>query len=213
MPAGPVGNPRDPVGHDLDGRVRGVLYGDILHGLHTGPDGTLDDVVVDLAYLLEVGDILLCRTTHRRAKRPDVETRAVHVLVRQVDHERAHVRVIAVAVEDDLGHEVNALDHEVRPLLQAPVNDGLDADGDLGGLLPEPVEDDLVFLDRHPQILALYLVGALVQQGEQVGAHGAPQDLPYGVRAYHALDVETPRHVGGQRARAHTRRPPNKDHD
>src|SRR5215216_5573632 len=81
MPARPFGYPRDPVGHDLDGRVRGVLYGEVLHGLHTGPGGTLDDVVVDLAYLLEVGDVLLCRTTHRRAKSPDVETRAVNVLV------------------------------------------------------------------------------------------------------------------------------------
>src|SRR3712207_3862874 len=132
VPAGPVGYPRDPVGHDLDGRVRRVLYGEVLDDLHTGPGGTLDDVVVDLAYLLEVGDVLLCGTAHRRAERPDVEARAVHVLVRQVDHERAHVRVVAVAVEDDLGHEVNTLDHEVRPLLQASVNDGLDADGDLG---------------------------------------------------------------------------------
>jgi hypothetical protein len=163
MPAGPLGYPRDPVGHDLDGRIRGVLYGEVLHGLNTGPGGTLDDVVVDLTYLLEVGDVLLCRTTHRRAQRPDVETRTVHVLVREVDHERAHVRMVAVAVEDDLGHEVNPFDHEVRPLFQAPVNDGLDADGDLGSLLPEPEEDHLVFLDRYPQVLALYLIRTLVE--------------------------------------------------
>src|SRR5215210_1397927 len=213
MQAGPVGYPRDPVGHDLDGRVRGVLYGEVLHGLHTCPGGTLDDVVVDLAYLLKVGDVLLCRTTHRRAKRPDVETRAVHVLVRQVDHERAHVRVVAVAVEYDLGHEMNPLDHEVRPLLQPPVDDGLDADGDLGGLLPEPVENHLVFLDGHPQVLALYLVGALMEQGEQVGAYGTPQDLPDRVRTDHALDVEAPGHVGGERARPHPRRPADQDHD
>src|SRR5215207_5209003 len=153
MPAGPLGYPRDPVGHDLDGRIRGVLYGEVLHGLHTGPGGTL----------VEVGDVLLCRTTHRRAQRPDVETRTVHVLVGEVDHERAHVRMVAVAVEDDLGHEVNPFDHKVRPLFQAPVDDGLDADGDLGGLLPEPEEDHLVFLDRYPQVLALYLVRTLVE--------------------------------------------------
>src|ERR671920_1589166 len=99
MPACPFGYPRNPVGHDLDGRVRGVLYGEVLHSLHTGPCGTLDDVVVNLAYLLEVGDVLLSRTTHRRAKRPDVETRAMHVLVGEVDHKRAHVRVVTVPVE------------------------------------------------------------------------------------------------------------------
>ena len=111
-------------------------------------------------------------------KGPDVEARAVHVLVREVDHERADVRVVAVAVEDDLGHQVNPLDDEVRPLFEAPVHDGLDADGDLGGLLPETVEDQLVFLDGHPQVLALYLVGALVEQREEVGAYGAPAGPP-----------------------------------
>src|SRR5215203_5659670 len=212
MPACPVGYPRDPVGHDLDGRVRCILYGEVLDGLHTGPGGTLDDVVVDLTYLLEVGDVLLSRTTHRRAQRPDVETRAVHVLVGEVNNERAHVRVVAVAVEDDLRHEVNPLDHEVRPLLQAPVNDGLDADGDLGGLLPEPVEDHLVFLDGHPQVLALYLVGTLVQQREQVWAYSTPQDLPDRIGADHALDVEAPGHVGGERARPYPGSPADKDH-
>ena len=76
------------------------------------------------------------------------------------------------------GHQVHPLDHEVRPLLEAPVDDGLDPDGDLGGLLPEAVEDHLVFLDRHPHVLALYLVGALVEHGEEVGAYGAPAGPP-----------------------------------
>src|SRR5829696_7538789 len=211
LPAGPVGYPRDPVGHDLDDRIRGVLYGEVLDGLHTGPGGTLHDVVVDLAYLLEVGYVLLSRTTHRRTQSPDVETRAVHVLVGEVDHERAHVRVVAVAVEDDLGHQVNPLDHEVRPLFEAPVHDGLYADGDLGGLLSETEEDHLVFLDRHPQVLTLYVIGALVQQREQVGAYGAPQDLPDRISTDHALDVEAPGNVGGERARPYPRRPADQD--
>jgi len=51
-----------------------------------------------------------------------------------------------------------------------------------------------------------------VEQGEQVGAYGSPQNLSDGVRADHALDVQSPGHVGRQRARPDTRRPPDKDH-
>ena len=39
------------------------------------------------------------------------------------------------------------------------------------------------------------------------------QDLPDGVRADHALDVEAPGHVGGERARPDPGRPADKDHD
>src|SRR5829696_4043291 len=212
-PAGLLGYPRDPVGHDLHSRVGGVLDGDVLHRLYAGPRRALEYVVVDLAYLPEVGDVLLCRAAHRRSQGPDIEARPVDVLLGEVNDQRADVRVVAVAVEDDLGYQVHPLDDEVGPFFEPPVNDGLDPDRHLGGLLPETVEDYLVLLDRHPQILALYLVGALVQQGEEIGAYGPPQDLPYGVRAHHALDVQAPRHVGGQRARANPRRPPDKDHD
>src|SRR5215218_7150941 len=66
-PARPLGDPRDPVGDDLDGRIGGVLYGDVLDRLDAGPGGALDYVVVDLAYLPEVTDVLLGRTAHRGA--------------------------------------------------------------------------------------------------------------------------------------------------
>src|SRR3712207_2595411 len=64
-PARPLGDPRDPIGDDLDGRVRGVLYGDVLHSMDAGPGGALDYVVVDLPYLPEVSYVLLGRTAHR----------------------------------------------------------------------------------------------------------------------------------------------------
>ncbi len=76
---------------------------------------------------------------------------------------------------------MHALDHEVGPLLEAPVDDRLDPDGDPRGLLPE-AEEDRLLLDRHPDVLALYLVGALVEYGEEVGAYGAPEDLANRVR-------------------------------
>src|SRR5215213_8656885 len=120
--------------------------------------------------------------------------------------------MIVVAAEDDLGHQVDPLDDEVRPLFEPPVHDGLDPDCYLGGLLPETVEDQLVLLDRHPQVLPLYLVGALVEQGEEVGAYGAPEYLPDGVRANHALDVQAPGNVRRQRARTDPRRPADKGH-
>ena len=88
----------------------------------------------------------------------------------------------------------------------------LDADGDLGRLLPETVEDQLVFLDGNPQILPLYVVGALVEQREEVGAYCSPEDLPDRVRAYHALDVEAPGHVGGERTRPYPRSPADQNH-
>src|SRR5215211_3109699 len=174
--AGPLGDPRDPVGNDLDRRVGGVLYGDVLHRLDADPPGALDDVVVDLAYLPEVGDVLLGRAAHRGAKGADVEPRAVHVLVGEVDHERADVRVIPVAVQYDLRHQVHPL-------------------------------------DRHPEVLALYLVGALVEYGEEIRAYGAPENLADRVRPYDALDVEAPGDVGGERARPHPGRPAEEHHD
>ncbi len=95
---------------------------------------------------------------------------------------------------------MDPLDDQVRALLEPPVHERLDPDGDLGGLLPEPEEDRLTLLDRHPQVLALYPVGALVEYGEQIWAYGAPEDLPDRVRPDDALDVEAPRHVGGEGA-------------
>src|SRR3712207_8520083 len=44
--------------------------------------------------------------------------------------------------------------------------------------------------DRHPEIIALYLVGALVEYGEKVRAYSAPEDLADRVRPYDALDVQ-----------------------
>src|SRR3712207_6236911 len=41
-----LGDPRDPVGDDLDRGVGGVLYGDVLDPLNTDAGGALDDVVV-----------------------------------------------------------------------------------------------------------------------------------------------------------------------
>src|SRR5215207_8734650 len=173
-PAGLLCYPRDPVGHDLHGRIRGVLDGNVLHRLHASPPSALQYIVVDLAYLPEVGDVLLGGAAHGRSQGPDVEARPVDVLVREVHDQRADVRVVAVAIQDDLGHQVHPLDDEVGSLFEPPVHDGLDPDRHLGSLLPEPVEDHLVLLDGHPQVLALYLVGALVEQGEKVGAYGAP---------------------------------------
>ena len=51
------------------------------------------------------------------------------MLVGEVDHQRADVRVVPIAVQDDLRHQVNAFDDEVGPLFEAPVDDSLDADG------------------------------------------------------------------------------------
>ena len=145
-----LGDPRDPVGDDLDRGVRGVLYGDVLDRLDADAGGALDDVVVDLAYLLEVADVLLGRAAHRCAQSADVEPRAVDVLVREVHDQGADVRVVAVAAKDYLGHEVHPLDDEVRPLLEAPVHDRLDPDRYLRGLLPKAEEDRFPLLDRHP---------------------------------------------------------------
>src|SRR5215211_4183673 len=211
--AGPLGDARDPVGNDLDRRVGGVLYGDVLHRLDADPPGALDDVVVDLAYLPEVGDVLLGRAAHRGAKGADVEPRAVHVLVGEVHHERADVRVVPVAVQYDLRHQVHPLDDEVGPVRKAPIHDRLDPHCDLRGLLPETEEDPLLLLDRHPEVLALYLVGALVEYGEEIRAYGAPEDLADRVRPYDALDVEAPGDVGGERARPHPGRSAEEHHD
>src|SRR3712207_7936038 len=67
--------------------------------------------------------------------------------------------------------------------------------------------------DRHPEIIALYLVGALVEYGEKVRAYSAPEDFADRVRPYDALDVQPAGDIGGEGARPHAGRPADEHHD
>src|SRR5919202_5670832 len=119
-----------------------------------------------------------------------MEAGAMDRLVREVDDQRAHVRVIPVAVQDDLRRQMHAFYDQVRPLLEASIYDRLDPDRDLRGLCPVAEENRLLLGHRHPHVLRRYLVGAFVERGEEVWAYGVSQNLADDVGPDHALYVQ-----------------------
>src|SRR3954449_10479746 len=108
---------------------------------------------------------------------------------------------------------MHAFYNQVRPLLDTPLDDRLDPDRDLRSLRPVTENDRLFFGHRHPYVLRLYLVGALVERWEKIRAYGVPQDLADGVSSDHTLNVQSTGDVGGECARPDPGRPPDEHHD